>query len=347
MLGAGAWRSIEAATLSGGAIVVALLVYGVFIALNGIDPFAVYRVLFLGAFGTWFSLEATLTIAAPLMLTALCTAIPARAGLLVIGGEGALVWGGIAAVLMGVSATDAPPALGTILVLTAGALAGGLCIGFAGALRLWRGVNETISTLLLNYIAIAILNHLISGPIRDFGETLKATSWSIPGQFRLGTLPHLNVHWGLVIGIAASIAVWVLMRRTTFGFAVAVLGGNIRAAQVAGLPTGQLMMIACLLGGAAAGLAGAIEVAAVHGAASESLVVGFGYGGILVAFLARQNPAAIIPVAVLVGGIAASGGLLQRRFDLPGAATAVLQGCIFLAVLASNTLYGRWRGSTA
>jgi simple sugar transport system permease protein len=347
MLGAGAWRSIEAATLSGGAIVVALLAYGVFIALNGIDPFAVYGVLFLGAFGTWFSLEATLTLAAPLMLTALCTAIPARAGLLVIGAEGALVWGAIATVLIGVSAADAPPLLGIILMVAAGAFAGGLWIGFAGALRLWRGVNETISTLLFNYIAIAVLNHLISGPIRDFGETLKATSWSIPSSFRIGTLPHLNVHWGLALGIAACLALWLLMRRTTFGFAVAVLGGNIRAAQVAGLPTGRLMMLACLIGGAAAGLAGAIEVVAVHGAASESLVVGFGYAGILVAFLARQNPAAIIPVAILVGGIAASGGLLQRRFDLPGAATAVLQGCIFLAVLASNTLYGRWRPRNA
>jgi general nucleoside transport system permease protein len=343
MFGADAWRSVEAATLSGGAILVALLAYGIFIALNGIDPFAVYRVLFLGAFGTWFSLEATLTIAAPLMLTALCTAIPARAGLLVIGGEGALVWGGVAAVLMGVSAAQAPPALGVIGVLAGGALAGGLWIGFAGALRLWRGVNETISTLLLNYIAIAILNHLISGPIRDFGETLKATSWSIPSPFRIGTLPHLNVHWGLAVGIAACLALWVLMRRTTFGFAVAVLGANVRAAQVAGLPTARLMMFSCLIGGAAAGLAGALEVAAVHGAASESLVVGFGYAGILVAFLARQNPAAIIPVAILVGGIAASGGLLQRRFDLPAAATAVLQGCIFISVLASNTLYGRWR----
>jgi simple sugar transport system permease protein len=347
MFGAGAWRSVEAATLSGGAMIVALLAYGIFIALNGIDPFALYRVLFLGAFGTWFSIEATLTIAAPLMLTALCTAIPARAGLLVIGAEGALVWGGIAAVLTGVSTAAAPALVGAILVLAAGALAGALWIAFAGALRLWRGVNETICTLLLNYIAVAILNHLISGPIRDFGETLKATSWSIPAAFRIGTLPYLNVHWGLAIGIGGCLALWVLMRRTTFGFAVAVLGGNIRAAQVAGLPTGRLMMIACLIGGAAAGLAGAVEVSAVHGAASESLVVGFGYAGILVAFLARQNPAAIIPVAVLVGGIAASGGLLQRRFDLPGAATAVLQGCIFLAVLASNALYGRWGRQSA
>jgi ABC-type uncharacterized transport system permease subunit len=92
------------------------------------------------------------------------------------------------------------------------------------------------------------------------------------------------------------------MRRTTFGFAVAVLGGNIRAAQLAGLATARLSLAACIVGGAAAGLAGAIEIVAVHGAASESLVVGFGYGGILIAFLARQNPLAVIPVAILVGG---------------------------------------------
>src|SRR5215211_4103873 len=108
MLGAGAWRSIEGVTLSGGAILVALLAYSIFIALNGIDPFAVYGVLYLGAFGTWFSIEATLTLAAPLMLTALCTAIPARAGLLIIGGEGALVVGGVAAVLAGVGLASAP-----------------------------------------------------------------------------------------------------------------------------------------------------------------------------------------------------------------------------------------------
>jgi simple sugar transport system permease protein len=122
-----------------------------------------------------------------------------------------------------------------------------------------------------------------------------------------------------------------------------ILGGNRRAAQVAGLPIGRLLIIACLVGGGAAGLAGAIEVLAVHGAASESLIVGFGYTGILVAFLARQNPLGVIPVALLVGGIAASGGLLQRRFDMPDATTQVLQGLIFICVLASNAFAGRVR----
>jgi simple sugar transport system permease protein len=159
----------------------------------------------------------------------------------------------------------------------------------------------------------------------------------------VGTIPGTGIHWGLAFGVSACVLTWVLMRHTTFGFAVDIVGGNVRAARMAGLPIGALVLVTTALGGAAAGLAGAIEVVAVHGFASASLVVGYGYAGILVAFLARQNPAAVIAVSVLLGGIMASGGLLQRRFGLPDAATLVLQGLLFVAVLAGNTLYGRLR----
>jgi simple sugar transport system permease protein len=275
------------------------------------------------------------------MLTALCTAIPARAGLLVIGGEGALVAGGVFAVLAGVAAAGLPAALGTFAVCAAGAAAGAAWIAMAGALKHFRGVNETISTLLLNYIAVALLNHLVSGPMRDPAVSLKATSWSIPQAYLVGTLPGMGVHWGLACGVIACLIAFALLKYTVFGFAVGVLGGNPRAAQLVGLPIGRLTLLACGLGGAAAGLAGAVEIVAVHGAASSSLAVGFGYGGVLVAFLARQNPLAIVFFAVLVGGISASGGLMQRRFDMPDAATQVLQGIIFLCVLGSNAMYGR------
>jgi simple sugar transport system permease protein len=225
----------------------------------------------------------------------------------------------------------------------AGAAAGGLWIAGAGALRHWRGVNETISTLLLNYIAIAVMSHLISGPIRDFTQVLKPASWAIDEPYRVGEIPGTSVHWGLAFGVVACLVTWALMRRTTFGFAVDILGGNVRAARMAGLPIGRLVLVTCFLGGAAAGLAGTVEIIAVHGFASSSLVVGFGYAGILVAFLARQNPLAVVVVAILLGGIASGGGLLQRRFGLPDAATLVLQGTLFVAVLAANSLYGRLR----
>jgi simple sugar transport system permease protein len=307
--------ALESACLSIGALVVALVLFGLFVALGGRNPLDVYAALYVGGFGTRFSIEGTLTQASPIILTALCTALPARVGLLVIGGAGALVLGGT--------------------------LAGASWIAVVGALKQWRGVTETISSLLLNYIAIAIFNHLISGPIRDFSQTLKAQSWSVPPAFAIGSIPGWSVHWGLAIGVCTCIALFVVVRYTTLGFSMDILGGNRRAAQAAGLPIARLLILACAIGGGAAGLAGAIEVLAVHGAASESLIVGFGYTGILVAFLARQNPLAVIPVALLVGGISASGGLLQRRFGMPDATTQVLQGLIFLCVLTSNAFAGR------
>ena len=136
---------------------------------------------------------------------------------------------------------------------------------------------------------------------------------------------------------------YVLVRHTVHGFALRIVGGNVRAARLAGLPVGMLILVSCFLGGAAAGLAGMVEVAAVHGSANASLIAGYGYAGILVSFIARHNPLAILPVAMLVGGIAASGGLLQRRLDLPDATVLVLQGIAFMVILASETLYGRFR----
>lgn len=334
---------LEAVVITASAIALTLILFGGFVAFFGHDPFAVYYVLYLGSFARSISIENTLTQAAPIMLTALCTAIPARAGLLVIGGEGALVAGGVATVLVGVHLAGLPFFLGAAILMLTGAIAGGLWVGAAGALRQYRGVNETISTLLLNYISIALMNHLVSGPIRDFDQVLKTSSWSIPETFMFGSLPGLDVHWGLAIGVIVCLILYVVMVHTKFGFGVDILGGNKRAAQLAGLPINRMVLICCFIGGAAAGLAGTIEIVAVHGFASESLVVGFGYAGILIAFLARHNPLAIILVAIMLGGIAASGGLLQRRFDLPDATTAVLQGILFMIVLASNAAYGRFR----
>jgi simple sugar transport system permease protein len=149
------------------------------------------------------------------------------------------------------------------------------------------------------------------------------------------------VHWGLVFGIVAAVASYILIYHTTFGFAARVAGGNIRAAKIVGLGVSKLILTICFLAGACAGLAGMVEVAAVQGRTNANLAAGYGFTGILVAFLARQNPLAVIPVAILLGGISASGGLLQRRLGLPDASVLVLQGIIFVFVLASDALYGR------
>lgn len=333
--------SAEAVAIPIAALIVSLVLFGLFVGAAGVDPLETFSLMYRGAFGTWFSWQNTLQRAAPLLLTALCTALPARMGMVIIGGEGALVIGGVAAAAAGVAVSSAPPIVVHVAMAVAGMAAGGLLIAGAGALRHYRGVNETISSLLLTYIAIAVANQLIEGVLRDPASLNKPSTASISDANMLGTIPGMDVHWGLVFGLIVCILAYILIQRTSFGFGVRVAGGNMRAAQMAGLPVGRLVLIVCFLGGAAAGLAGMVEVAAVHGRANASLVAGYGYTGILIAFIARHNPLAIIPVAIFLGGIGASGGLLQRRLNLPDATVLMFQGIAFIVILASEAVYGR------
>lgn len=328
-----------------GALVTSLLVFGGFVALAGHSPLDVYAEMVRGAFGTWFSFQNTLQRAAPLLLTALCTALPARCGLIVIGGEGAFVMGGLAAGATGVVLAGASPFVVLACMFVAGAAAGAVWIGGCGLLRVKRGVNETISSLLLTYIGIALMNHFVEGPLKDPESLNKPSTRHIGEANMVGPIPGLDVHWGLVVGVALCLLAYVLMQRTVFGFSASIVGGNARAAKLSGVRVAKVIVISCALAGAAAGIAGTFEVAAVHGRANASLVAGYGYAGILVAFLARHNGLAIIPVALFLGGIAASGGLLQRVFSLPDATVGVLQGILFVTLIASDTLYGRIRWS--
>jgi ABC-type uncharacterized transport system permease subunit len=333
--------TIEYILIPGAALIAALAVFGLFVFLFGKNPLNLYYYMYQGAFGTWFSWQNSLTRAAPLILTALCTALPAQLGMVIIGGEGALLIGALAATGAALALPSAPPLVVQLAMVCAGMLGGGLWITLSGGLRQYRGVNETISSLLLVYIAIAILNHLVEGPMRDPASLNKPSTPEIGAANMIGSIPGTDVHWGLVFGVVAAVASYILIYRTVFGFAARVAGGNIRAAKIVGLGVSKLIMTICFLAGASAGLAGMVEVAAVEGRANANLAAGYGFTGILVAFLARQNPLAIIPVAILLGGISASGGLLQRRLGLPDASVQVLQGIIFVFVLASDALYGR------
>jgi simple sugar transport system permease protein len=337
------WRgTAEAICLPIAALLFSLILFGIFCAAAGANPFAVYGSIYKAAFGSWFSFQNTLIRASPLMLTALCTALPARLGLVIIGNEGALVVGGLGAVAAGLTlGTSVPPALVQMAMALAGLVCGGIWIGAVGALRHYRAVNETISSLLLNYIAIALLNHLVGGPWKDPSSLNKPSTYPIADVNMLGKIGETRVHYGLIYGLIACAIAYVLIQRTTFGFAARTAGGNIRAARIAGLPVGKLTMAICFLAGSCAGLAGMVEVAAVQGRANASLNANYGYGGILVAFIVRHNPLAAAVVAVLLGGILASGGILQRVHQLPDATVLVFQGLVFLAVLYSESLYGR------
>lgn len=336
--------SIERLLVPIGAVIFALILFAIFVSIAGYPPLEVFELIYKGGFGSNFSWNNTLQRAAPLILTGLAVALPARAGLVIIGGEGAMVLGGLAAAICGAWVLQTPTLLAQMLMLLAGAVVGGAWIGMCGWMRHARGINETISSLLMAYIGIALLNHFVEGPLKDPASLNKPSTPAIPEASMLGLTPGFDVHAGLLIGVIVALIAWAILRFTTLGFSLKVVGGNPRAAQLAGLRVGIWMIAACAAGGACAGLAGAIEVAAVHGSANASLVSGYGHAGILIAFMARQNPLAVVPVAILIGGIGAAGGMLQRRLDMPDATVLVLQGMAFIAILASESLMGsNWR----
>lgn len=318
-----------------------LLLFVLFLLVQGRPAGEACLLIFQGAFGSMFAWQNTLQRAAPLLLTALCVALPARVGLIVIGGEGALALGGLAAAVMPSMLPALPWALMLPIMAVAAMIAGGLWIALCGGLRQWRGVNETISSLLLSYLAVALFKHLVEGPLRDPASLNKPSTPPLADGYLVGAMPWLDVHWGLLWGALACLAAWVFLRHSVKGFAMGIVGGNVRTARLVGLPVNGLILGACALGGAAAGLAGMFEVTAVHGSANSALLAGYGFSGILVAFAARQNPLAIIVCAVVIGGVEASGSLLQRRLDLPDATTLVLQGLLFCNLLAWEAITGR------
>lgn len=333
----------EAITIPALALIASALVFSLFLLVIGKDPIQFFSLIWTGGFGSSFSFQNSLQRAAPLILTGLAFAIPARIGLTMIGGEGALVLGGFtaAAIAIPLVSNGISPWVTLPIMAATGMLTGALWVGFTGWLKHARGVNETIASLLMSYIAIAIMNFFVEGVLRDPSSANKPSTMPIGDAYRIGSMPGTEVHWGLAAGIVLAIALWVLMSRTTFGFAARMTGGNARAAKAQGLPVGMLMVVSCMIAGACAGLAGFFEVAAIHGQANASLVAGYGFTGILVSFLARHNPIAVVPVAVLFGALAAAGGVIQRRMGMPDATVLVLQGILFVVLLVSETFYGR------
>lgn len=335
-------RLAESLTITGVALLASVMVFSVFVAIMKVNPLQALYAMYLGAFGTIFSWQVTLVKASPLLLTGLCTALPMRTGLIVIGGEGAFVLGGLFAAEAAHWVFGAPTLIVWLVMAAAGCIVGGIWIMIPAALRVYRDVNETISTLLMNYIAIAIFNQLVEGIFHDPNSLNNPSTYSIGDNNMIGDIGNSQVHWGLIVGIGVCILAWILVHHTTMGFAADLAGGNAKAARLSGIKINRVILWFAFLGGACAGLAGMIQVAAVQERANDGLNVGYGYAGILVAFMARQDPLAIIPVAVLLGGVHAGKILLATQLGLPNSAALVFQGLLFLFILGAETLYGRF-----
>lgn len=315
------------------ALAFSFLLFALFLVLIGANPMEVFTYMIEGSVGSSFSIQNTILMATPLLFVSFCTALPAKLGMVVIGGEGALVMGGLAAAVAGVALSSSGYVLTFLGMFLAAFVMGGFWISIVGYLKHFKGANETIVSLLLNYIAIALMNHFVEGALRDPASLNKPSTYHIGTDKMLGLLPSMDIHYGTVMGIVIALVMYFLFHFTTFGFSVRIIGGNKKAAKLAGLTIEKVILVTFFLAGGISGLAGMVEVAAIHGRANASLVAGYGYTGILVSFLARHNPLVIIPVSLLFGALTASNGLIQRRCELPDATMIVLQGIIFVTII--------------
>jgi general nucleoside transport system permease protein len=315
----------------------ALLVGAALIALTGVSPLQAYRELVAGAFFDYWGLAATLTKTCPILLAGLAVIIPMRAGLFNIGAEGQIYIGALTATLAALGLPPGlPPLMAIVLTSLAGAAGGALWAAIPGWLRAYRDTNEVIVTLLMNFIAIHIVSYTVSGPLMAEGAPYPYSA-EVPDTARLPILmPQTDAHVGVAIALAIAAAVFVVIRWSSFGMALDIVGKNRQAALYAGLPVRRHLLVSMALGGAVAGLAGAYEVLGMKYRLYHLFSPGYGFDGVVVAFMAGGSAALAPLAAFLISGLKAGSNAMQRAVGIEGTVVDAIQGLIVVFAAASQ-----------
>ena len=330
-------------------LILALMVGGVLLMLAGANPLETYKAMFEGAFGTKYARSETLVRAMPLMLTGLAVAIAFRIRFWNIGAEGQLVMGAVATAgvaLFLFPDSTMPPAALLILMGMAAFLGGALWGLIPAILKAYLQVNEIITTLMLNYVAILLMAYLYTGPWKD------KEGFGFPGtaSFKdFAALPRLpeqlgagRVHLGLLVAVAAALIIWVVLSRTKWGYELRVIGENPSAAKYAGINLVRNILLVMIVSGGLAGLAGYGQVAGIAHRLQNGIAVGDGFTAIIIAWLAKLHPLGVLLVAVLFAGLTTGGDQLTITMGLPAAMARVLQGAILFFVLGGD-IFVRYR----
>ena len=317
------------------AILAALALSGALIALSGAPVIEAYRQIAIGAFGSRLAVTETLTRATPLVFTGLAVAVAFRAKVWNIGAEGQFYLGAIAVAALGAQISGPSAVLIPALMLV-GALAGMALLLLPLALRLRFGVDEVVTTLLLNFVAILFVSMMIEGPLKDPLAFGWPQSVPVPPEAELPKLVERSrLHIGLLLGIALAVIVYLVQTRTLFGLQSKAAGLNARAARFAGVPLGlTLVKVACLSGGLA-GLAGAVEVLGVKGYVTTDLSPGYGYTGILVAMLAALHPIGVVASALFAAAMFVGADGMGRVLGIPSYIAEVTVALALLTMLVA------------
>ncbi len=340
----GAWLWLAAPAVS---LAFTLAVSSLLVAWAGAPVARAYALLLQGGFGSRFAWTETLTRATPLILTGLAVALAFRARLYNIGAEGQLYAGALAAVavggLHGGVGWGAPAALLFVAMIAAACAAGALLLLAPAWLKLELGVDEVVTTLLLNFIVLLLVSAMLDGPMKDPSALGWPQSVAIADALQLDKLvPRSRLHSGLLAALLLAGALAALLSRTTLGFEIRAVGANARAAAFAGMPVRSVVWRTALLSGALAGLAGAVEVAGRAGYVTLDMSPGYGYSGIVVAMLAGLHPLGVVAAAVFVAGMLVGADSMSRAVGVPTYIADVIVAVALIAVLVA-TLAVRWR----
>ena len=320
-------------------VVLALFMGGIVFLAAGANPLKAYWVMASGAFGNFYNLSEVLVKTIPLIFCGLSVAISAKILLWNIGGEGQLAAGGIGSAAVALFLSPHLPSafvLPTMIVM--GFLAGGLWASIPGLLKAKMGVNEILTSLMLNYVAIYWLEHLYFGPWRDpMGMGFPGTAM-FPESAWLPRFPQTRVHLGLAFCVLAALILQWIFTRTRWGYEIRVIGENPRAARLAGMNITRYILGVMFVSGGLAGLAGMAEVSGIHYRLQQGLTVGYGYVGIIVAWLSRLHPVGILFVAFFLAGLLVGGDQLQAVMHLPSSVGLVLEGTLLFFILGSDFL---------
>jgi ABC-type uncharacterized transport system permease subunit len=316
-------------------LVMAFIFGWVILAFSGYDPAVVYRKMFNGSLGTYYALTETIVKAIPLALAGLAVSLAFRMKLWNIGAEGQIYMGAFAASGLAVYMGDSSPYLLIPLTMAIGFLAGGIWGVIPGLLRAYVQVNETITTLMLNYVAIYWVDFLVFGPWKDPNSKGFPLGPILPASAQLPSIGDSRVHLGIVFAILTAIIIYLLIQRTRWGYEIRVIGESQAAARYAGINVARNIALVMLISGGIAGLAGMVEVSGITHRLQQDLSPGYGYTAIIVAWLARLNPLAIIIVAFLFGALIV-GGFAIQIVGVSFAITQIFQGIVLFFILASE-----------
>jgi general nucleoside transport system permease protein len=327
------------------ATLAALIIGAVLLLFLGANPISAYGALFEGAFGSANSIAETLVKATPLLLVGVGICIAARGGVNNIGGEGQLVVGALSATIIGLALPGVSGWLIIPLAMLAGFVGGAIWGGIPGYLKARFNVNEILSTIMMNQIAVHGMNFLLNGPLIDPVQLQRASR--IPQTARLARgfdLPRLvptRLHLGAAFAVLAAIVVYILLWRTTLGYRIRAVGLNPEASRYAGINVPQHIVLSLLLSGALAGLAGAVQVYGLHHRMfTDGSTTGFtgnaGFNGIVTALFGQLHPLGTIPASFLFGGLLVGANKLQRTAQVPGALITTLNGLVVIFVVSSE-----------